>query len=149
MTAFKRSSYEYVDYLLLCFGSRLSFAPLSYFLLLALTVNEWHWIAEPGWDVRTDEGVIVKCNAMRVLFEQKLHSRIEEDLLNTVEALPFLDVILFLRKLTGENKSKYLAHVSKAFDEYEKIIFAVSTCDNTLIPLKIEQPIKPELNEVL
>ncbi len=87
----------------------------------------------PDWDVRTDEGAISKYNAMRVSFEEKLRSRTGEDLTNTVEAFAYFDALLSPRKLSDEDKSKYLSSVSMAVDEYEKIIFAVSS---SILPSK-------------
>ncbi len=87
----------------------------------------------PGWDMHTDEGAISKYNAMRVSFEEKLHSRTGEDLINTVEAFAYFDALLSPRKLSDEDKSRYLAYISMAVDEYEKIIFAVSS---SILPSK-------------
>ena len=88
------------------------------------------------FDPRTDKGVIDKYHAMRVLFEQKLRNRTGEDLFNTVEAFSFFDAIMSPRKLTDSDKSKYLAYICDALDEYEKIIFAVSVSSKSLLPPK-------------
>lgn len=92
--------------------------------------------ADPDWNVSTDEGIISKYNAMRVLYEQKLKSRTGEDLVNTVESFTYLDAIISPRKLNDEDKSKYLTYICKALDNYEKLIFSISTSSKSLVPSK-------------
>lgn len=89
---------------------------------------------DPGWDIRTDEGVILKYNAMRVSFEKKIHSRTGEDLISTVEAFAYFDALLSPRKLTDEDKTKYLASICSAVDKLEQLVSMVSR--GTLIPPK-------------
>jgi len=81
----------------------------------------------PEWDVNTDEGAISKYNAMRASFEDKLRNRTGDDLTNTVEAFAYFDALLSPRNLSDEDRSKYLAYISMAVDEYSKMIFAVSS----------------------
>jgi transcriptional regulator with XRE-family HTH domain len=88
----------------------------------------------PDWDIRTDEGVISKYNAMRVSFEKKIHSRTGEDLLSTVEAFAYFDALLSPRKLTDEDKTKYLASICSTVDQLEKLVFMVSS--DSLLPSK-------------
>lgn len=90
----------------------------------------------PMWDIRTDEGIIAKYNAMRVLFEKKLKERTGDDLLNSVEAFSYFDALLSPGKLSAEDQSKFIAHICTAFDEYEKLLFAVSASSKALFPSK-------------
>lgn len=78
---------------------------------------------DPGWDIGTDQGVIEKYNAIRVQFEHTLRNRTREDLLHTVEAFAYLDALLSPKKLTDEDKSKYLASICATIDLLEKLVF--------------------------
>lgn len=87
-----------------------------------------------GWDMSTDEGAIAKYNAMRVSFEQKLHRRSGNDLINTIESFSYLNSLLSPKNLNNDEKSKYLESVRAVIDEWEKFVFMVS--NDTLFPPK-------------
>lgn len=82
---------------------------------------------EPGWDMSNDEGAIAKYNAMRVDFEKRLRQRTGENLANTIEAFSYLESLISPRNLSEIETSEYLESVRQVIDEFEKLIFMVSS----------------------
>lgn len=82
---------------------------------------------EPSWDMSSDEGAVAKYNAMRVDFEKKLRQRTGENLANTIEAFSYLESLISPRSLSEIETSEYLESVRQVIDEFEKLIFMVSS----------------------